>query len=277
MSIQDERFSRSVLIQGYDLKRNAGTTVAIVGAGALGSWVGQALAGFGLKKIIIIDPDLVEIHNLSRQLPFTNDDVGENKAFALKERIEERIPLDSTIVEASEEYVNRDNIDIEIPEDVDIAFLCVDNARTRLIVNDYLVKQGIPFINGGTTEGIEGEVSFVQPGVTPCLRCYFPDPDTIESGNCSDNPDPSIVGNSMVIASLMVFQFQQWITGRNTIPSVLKFNGDRVEPEDRTIDVNDAVNLDGDFVSKETTKATIPAPFYFVKMGIRKDCICQEK
>ena len=268
------RYSRSELIKGYDKERNARTNVCIVGVGALGSWVADAIAKFGLKKITLIDPDTVEETNLARQ-QFTNDNIGENKAFAKKRQLENCVPNNSTIIEASDEFVTADNVDIEIPDDADIVFLCVDNAETRLIINDYLVKKGVPFINGGTTEGHAGEYCFVQPGKTPCLRCFFPP--VTEKGNCSDNPDPSIVGNSMMIAAGMVFQFQQWITNRATIGPVFKFDGDRVEPKNKTFDVTTAIQL-GKGASTENAKTeTVPAPFYHIERAFKKGCICEQK
>lgn len=276
MNATTTRFSRSELIKGYDKQKNANTTVVVVGVGALGTWVSLALAGFGLKKIVLIDPDTVEESNLNRQMAFTNDDIGENKAFAMKKRIEERVPNNSTIVEASSEWVTEDNVDFEIPDDADIVFLCLDNAKTRLIINDYLVEKGTPFINGGTSEGHAGEYCFVIPGETPCLRCFFPE--ITESGNCSENPDPSIVGNSMSIAAGMVFQFQQWITGKRTIGPVYKFDGDRSEVEDKSFDENTAIVLGKKNTNKnESEKSKIPAPYYYLKRGFKKDCICQKK
>lgn len=268
------RYSRSILIEGYDAQRNENTTAVVIGVGALGTWVSLALAGFGLKKIVLIDPDTVEESNLNRQMAFTNDDIGENKAFAMKRRIEERIPDGKTVVEASAEFVDEGNVDFEIPDDADIVFLCLDNAKTRLIANDYLVKKGIPFINGGTTEGRAGEFCLVIPGKTPCLRCFFPE--ITEDGNCSENPDPSIVGNSMCIAAGMVFQFQQWITNKKTIGPVYKFDGDRMEPKDKMFDASMALNAGMKNIERKGSEK-IPAPYYFIERKVKKGCICQEK
>ncbi len=57
-------------------------TVAISGCGGLGSNAAVALARAGIGKLVIADPDVVELSNLNRQYYFL-DDVGKKKTDAL--------------------------------------------------------------------------------------------------------------------------------------------------------------------------------------------------
>lgn len=50
-----------------------------MGVGGLGSVVMIALLRMGLKKIIIIDYDVVDNHNMNRQLMYSVKDIGKKK------------------------------------------------------------------------------------------------------------------------------------------------------------------------------------------------------
>lgn len=62
------------------------TPLSIVGAGSIGSWTTLALTKMGLNKIVVVDMDKVEEHNLGAQI-YGLADVGNLKASALKEYI----------------------------------------------------------------------------------------------------------------------------------------------------------------------------------------------
>lgn len=65
-----------------------GQEVTIIGAGAIGSFLGLALAKMGLSRITVFDHDEVSIENMSNQF-FPFRDIGNNKAFALKGLIQD--------------------------------------------------------------------------------------------------------------------------------------------------------------------------------------------
>ena len=49
-----------------------------------------------------------------------------------------------------------------------------DNFETRYLLNDYAVKNKIPFVYGGAIE-TRGMVYAVLPDGRPCLKCLFPE------------------------------------------------------------------------------------------------------
>ena len=59
----------------------------VLGTGGLGCGVAMGLARMGVKKIILLDKECVELSNLNRQILFTKEDVGKPKAIAAKERL----------------------------------------------------------------------------------------------------------------------------------------------------------------------------------------------
>ena len=61
----------------------------VLGVGGLGCGVSMGLARLGVKKIIMLDKDLVDASNLNRQILFRLEDVGLPKATQGKIRLEE--------------------------------------------------------------------------------------------------------------------------------------------------------------------------------------------
>src|SRR5688500_16357813 len=78
-----ERYARHIVLPqfgGPGPRRLKAASVALVGAGAIGSAALPALAGAGVGRLTIIDDDVVELSNLHRQLIFREDQVGKSKA-----------------------------------------------------------------------------------------------------------------------------------------------------------------------------------------------------
>src|SRR3989338_9782744 len=85
-----ERYSRQILLE--EIGKDGPVTlqnkkVAIVGIGALGTVAAELLVRAGVGKILLIDRDIVEKSNLSRQVLFTSKEVGLSKSLAAKEKL----------------------------------------------------------------------------------------------------------------------------------------------------------------------------------------------
>lgn len=50
-----------------------------MGVGGLGSVVMMSMLRLGVKKIFIVDYDVVDNHNMNRQLMYSVKDIGKNK------------------------------------------------------------------------------------------------------------------------------------------------------------------------------------------------------
>lgn len=55
--------------------RLAQSTVVILGCGALGSMQAELAARAGVGRLILVDRDILELHNLQRQLLFDEEDI----------------------------------------------------------------------------------------------------------------------------------------------------------------------------------------------------------
>ncbi|HTA14222.1 MAG TPA: ThiF family adenylyltransferase [Solirubrobacteraceae bacterium] len=86
-------FYEDAMISGLELNHNLqDRTVVIPGIGGLGGWIALLCARLGVRRIIGIDPDRVELSNLHRQILYANADIGELKVVAAERRIKEVDP-----------------------------------------------------------------------------------------------------------------------------------------------------------------------------------------
>jgi molybdopterin/thiamine biosynthesis adenylyltransferase len=177
MSLEhDERYSRQILFRGVGAegqKRLAMAQVAVVGCGATGSAVASLLARSGVGSIRIIDRDYVEPSNLQRQTLFDESDAKESlpKAIAAARRIaafNSQIVIEPKVADLTPENAE------SLLQGVQLILDGTDNFETRYLVNDFAVKQGVPWIYAAAV-GSYGTTLNVLPGTTACLACIFPD------------------------------------------------------------------------------------------------------
>lgn len=164
-----ERYARQIKISQIGeagQERIANARVTVIGAGGLGSPVLTYLAEAGLGHLCCIDCDTVSLSNLNRQFLHTEADIGRRKTDSAKETLER---LNSQIhIEAVCAPLNRENVETLLA-DADVVVDCVDNISTRLLVNEYCLKNHIPLVEGGIS-GFYGFVTVILPEYA-CLEC----------------------------------------------------------------------------------------------------------
>ncbi len=172
----EERYSRQVLFHGIGAegqKRLHGSRIAMVGCGATGSAAAGLLARAGVGFIRIIDRDYVEPSNLQRQSLFDENDAAESlpKAIAAGRKI---AAFNSDIVvEPQVADVTPATIE-ELLADVQLVLDGTDNFETRYLLNDYAVRERVPWIYAAAV-GSYGVTMNVLPGESACLACVFPE------------------------------------------------------------------------------------------------------
>ncbi|MVM40894.1 molybdopterin-synthase adenylyltransferase MoeB [Spirosoma sp. HMF3257] len=162
--------------------------VLVVGAGGLGCPVLLYLTAAGVGTIGVIDPDVVDLSNLQRQVLYTTDEIGKPKAKIAVNHLN-RLNSDITF----DTYTM--SLDISnaraIIEAYDIVVDCTDNFKVRYLVNDVCVTLGKPFVYGAIHR-FEGQVAVLNADLGdgrwgPTYRCLFPEyPNEIEIPNCND-------------------------------------------------------------------------------------------
>ena len=174
---KDDRYSRQVRfaeIGEAGQRKLAAAQVAIVGCGATGSVLAGLLARAGVGTLRIIDRDYVEPSNLQRQSLFDEADAAESlpKAIAAARKI---AAFNSQIVvEPKVADLTPGNVD-ELLAGTDLVLDGTDNFETRYLVNDWAVKNSLPWIYTAAVGSYAATLN-VLPRKTACLACIFPDP-----------------------------------------------------------------------------------------------------
>ena len=177
MHASDSRYSRQVRFAPWGEEGQArirAARVAIVGCGALGTVQAEILVRAGIGKLRIIDRDLVELSNLQRQFLFSEADAakGAPKAVAAARRLGQ-INSD-VLVEPVVADLTPANAE-DLLENVDLILDATDNFETRYLINDFAVRENIPWIYGAAVSSYGLKLAVV-PGVTGCLKCVYPEP-----------------------------------------------------------------------------------------------------
>lgn len=177
--------------------------VLVIGAGGLGCPILQYIATAGVGTIGIVDFDKIEIHNLHRQILYTEDQIGLSKATTAKATIEKLNPLIAVL--AFEEKLTAENAS-KIIVDFDIIVDGSDNFSTRYLVNDTCVRLGKTLVYGSIL-GFEGQIAVFNHQGSKNLRDLFPEPPNPKDvPNCSFNGVlgtlPGMIGTMMAHETL---------------------------------------------------------------------------
>lgn len=145
-------------------------SVALIGMGGIGNWVSLNLIGLGLKKLRLIDPDIIEKTNLTRQLLFGEKDIGLKKVDVAEKILKEK--NSETEIEKIDLSVTESNIETFV-QDMDFVVLSADSPVhfIQKWVNQACVRKKIPFFNVGYSDGLGVIGPLVVPGKTACMAC----------------------------------------------------------------------------------------------------------
>jgi molybdopterin/thiamine biosynthesis adenylyltransferase len=165
-----ERYTRLREL-GWNMEVLGRARVMVVGAGALGNEIIKNLALAGLGNLLIIDPDRIESHNLTRSVLFRGADVGEVKAQIAARTAGEIEPnLD---VRWFHKKV-QPTFGLGVFRRVDVVLGAVDNLQTRRDLNSAAMRTGRPFIDGGLFF-LDGDVRVFAPPFPACFDCTLSD------------------------------------------------------------------------------------------------------
>ena len=137
--------SRTTLLIGEDaVKTLKEKTVAVFGLGGVGGTAFESLVRAGVGHIYAVDRDVVAESNLNRQLLFTADQVGAQKALCAFVRAKlirqdtEVIPMNFSVSE--ETLKEKDFGKCEFLID------CVDDIKAKIALMKYSIEKDIPLI-----------------------------------------------------------------------------------------------------------------------------------
>jgi molybdopterin/thiamine biosynthesis adenylyltransferase len=150
----------------------------IVGAGGLGY-----LAASGVGRLVLADPDKVDLTNLQRQILYRTDSVGESKVESAKKTLAAFNPeVDVQIVRKK---LQRQDLEQLVPG-CDVVLDCSDNFATRHAVNRACVAHRVPLVSGAAMR-FDAQISVfdLSKPQSPCYACLFPEDGEVEEVQCS--------------------------------------------------------------------------------------------
>ena len=184
--------------------------VAVLGCGALGSVALELLCRAGVKRLRVIDRDIVEWSNLQRQALFDAQDAkdGRSKTESACQRlalINDQVELTPHVV-----HVHAGNID-SLLRGCELVIDATDNFATRFLLNDWALSTGTPWVHGGCV-GARGQVRLFDGKASPCFRCFLPEgPPTGTIETCDT---AGVIGSATAaIASWQVTEALKWLSG----------------------------------------------------------------
>jgi molybdopterin/thiamine biosynthesis adenylyltransferase len=201
----------------------------LIGAGGVGVYLATALAAaLGSRlDLEIVDFDRVEISNLNRQGLFTEHDARHAvaKAEAARRVLSQWFP--ASRFTASVRRVGAANDSLVRPPDPAprrVLLSAVDNAVSRIAIQDLGLARGVPVIQGGTS--IHAADCFTQPAAGPTLdrqmhgalrAAAASEAQLARHAGCA--VDPSYVVPGMIAAALMAHRFLHVPEGRAPGPA----------------------------------------------------------
>lgn len=181
------RYSRHILLDEVGLEGQLTlkrSTVAVVGAGGLGSPALLYLAAAGIGTLILIDNDVVELSNLQRQVLYKVNHLGQQKVNAAGKVLTSLNNQINIVTHCKK--LNNGNV-AELLNYADIVLDCSDNFATRYTVNRFCINNKTPLISAAAlaTQGQLMGFDFRQTD-SPCYGCVFPHSDANPVVNCSN-------------------------------------------------------------------------------------------
>ncbi len=147
---EPDQFHRTRLILGDDaLTRIQDSRVMVVGLGAVGSYVVEALARAGIGSFRLVDFDKVQLSNINRQLFATHETLGRPKAELAQERILAINP--SAQVETRRILVNRETVGTLFEDDwsapADYVVDAIDTLGPKVALIAETLRRGVPLLS----------------------------------------------------------------------------------------------------------------------------------
>ncbi|MBU1111867.1 MAG: HesA/MoeB/ThiF family protein [archaeon] len=170
---EQEMYSRQTILKeigpiGQELIQQA--KITIIGVGALGTGTAELLIRAGIKNLIIIDNDTIELSNLQRQNLFDQENLNKPKVTIAKNKLFKINPYAKII--AHNTTLNNENIKELIPTNIDLILDSTDNMETRFLLDNYCKNNNIKWVFASAA-GTKGMLAAIFPE-GPRLADFLP-------------------------------------------------------------------------------------------------------
>lgn len=168
-----EMFKRQTMIPGFGeeaQQKLKNSSALVTRVGGLGGPVALYLAMAGIGKLVIVHPGTLTWSNLNRQILMRHDYVGKPRIECATELFTRLHPEVEVVAVGTE--VNDSNAK-ELVSQVDLVCDCPPSFEERYALNQACVELRKPMIEAAMY-GMEGSMTVIIPGETPCLACLVP-------------------------------------------------------------------------------------------------------
>ena len=147
-------FERVELLLNEDINKLKDKVILVLGIGGVGSYTVETLIRNPIKKIIIVDSDIIDITNLNRQLFTNQNNIGLKKVDELEKRIKSINPYIE--IKKIDKFIDENNINLLFEEKVDYIVDACDSLKTKECLIKECLKRKIKFISSmGTAKKLD--------------------------------------------------------------------------------------------------------------------------
>jgi molybdopterin/thiamine biosynthesis adenylyltransferase len=214
------RYEWQLWINGFGeggQRRLKGATVFISRIGGVGGTVAMQLAAAGIGRLILAHAGDLRLNDLNRQLLMTTGGIGKPRIESAMRQLHDLNP--HVAVETIGENVSATNAE-RLVGSADVIVSAAPLFEERLQMNRQAVRCRVPLVDCAMYE-LEGRLTTIVPGRTPCLSCLYPEPPPTWKREF-----PVIAPVSSTVGSLGAMEVIKLVAGLGELPSgqVLNFN-----------------------------------------------------
>lgn len=183
IEVEPEIIGLAQLKGAWPIEQLAHNTVMVVGCGSIGSAAAEALAGYGVGTVELIDPDRFLWHNILRHT-LGPESVGRYKVDALKTHLNKRWPDQDFVTRRLDVVSDAHFLRPLIPK-VDLVLCAADGIAPRRVVSHLSRRAGKPAVLACVLDhGAVGEIIRLRP--TPRFGCLLCLRDNLQSQGAMD-------------------------------------------------------------------------------------------
>ena len=167
--------------------------VVIIGCGGLGGYLIEELARLGVGNLVLIDSDVIEEHNLNRQLLSSVEALHRSKVEVAAERVRSINPA-VTVTPLQTVFSSANGR--ELMQGADLVLDGLDTIPARLELAKLCHEMSIPLVHGAIG-GWYGQVATQMPGedISPQIFGMSPPNNGIETKMGNPSFTPAVVGS----------------------------------------------------------------------------------
>ncbi len=172
---EEARYEWQLTVRDFGLegqRKLKGATVLISRAGGVGGTVALQLAAAGIGRLILAHAGNVRLNDLNRQTLMTTEGIDRPRIESAERQLRALNP--HVEIETVNENITESNV-VELVKRCDVVVSSAPLFSERLLMNREAVRQRKPLVDSSMYE-LEGRLTTVLPGSTPCLECLYPEP-----------------------------------------------------------------------------------------------------